>query len=56
MQKNGTQDGTANVTADGTIIKTYKSITYNKEKLFLLDKLQDILRTDSGWLGNVRNI
>ena len=52
---NGTQDGTANVTADGTIIKTYnKSITFNKEELFLLDKLQDILRTDSGWLGNVR--
>ena len=52
---NGTQDGTANVTSDGTIIKTYnKSITSNKEELFLLDKLQDILRTDSGWLGNVR--
>ena len=55
MTANGTQDGTANVTADGTIIKTYnKSITSNKEELFLLDKLQDILRTDSGWLGNVR--
>lgn len=53
---NGTSDGTANVTADGTIIKMYnnKSIISNKENLFPLDELQNLLRNDYEWLGNVK--
>ena len=52
---NGTQDETASVTADGTIIRTYnKSITFNQEKLFPLNKLKSLLRSDCKWLEDVR--
>ncbi|EET16440.2 hypothetical protein BSFG_02587 [Bacteroides sp. 4_3_47FAA] len=52
---NGTQDETASVTADGTIIRTYnKSITSNQEELFPLNKLKSLLCCDCNWLGNVR--
>ena len=54
--ENGTPDGTANVTADGTIIKTHnnKSFNSNKEKLLPLDELQSLLRSDCEWLDNVK--
>lgn len=54
---NGTPDGTASETADGTIIKMYnnKSITTsNKGKLLPLDELQSLLRSDCEWLDNVK--
>lgn len=54
---NGTLNGTASETADGTIIKTYnnKSITSNnKEKLFPLDELKNLLRSDCEWLENIK--
>ena len=52
---NGTQDGTASVTADGTIIKTYnKSITSNQEEFFPLNKLKSLLCSDCKWLEDVR--
>lgn len=53
---NGTPDGTAEVTADGTIIKKYnnKSFNSNKERLLPLDELQSLLRSDCEWLDNVK--
>lgn len=52
---NGTLNGTASETADGTIIKMYnKSFTSNKEKLFPLDELKNLLRSDCEWLENVK--
>ena len=55
--QNGTQDGTPNVTQDGTIIKTYKTkdniSIIPKGKLLPLDSLQNILCGDKGWLNHV---
>ena len=54
---NGTPDGTASETADGTIIKKYSNksiISNNKEKLFPLDELKNLLHNDCEWLENVK--
>lgn len=59
---NGTQNGTVNVTpcetANGTIIKTYKTedneLTISMEELLPLDRLQTILCDDREWIMRIK--